>query len=102
VQAVVPPQGVDVAQLSRALRRVLGCNLTHLTDAEGAACAENLAANRPTTPTPLNLDPHLRYVSDPEPYLTQMPKNGCKVRASGDAVLGQHGVAAGISCGLSF
>jgi hypothetical protein len=52
---------------------------------------------------PINLDPHGRYLSDPEPYLTRMPKNGCKVRAAGDAgPMGQQGVAAGISCGFSF
>jgi hypothetical protein len=97
-----PPGEADVANLSRALRGALGCNLAHLTEAERTVCAERLAANRPATATPLNLDPHLRYASDPEPYLTRMPKNGCKVRATGDTVQGQHGVAAGVSCAWSF
>lgn len=99
---VVLPDGADVANLSRALRGMFGCDLPHLTDAERSACAARLGANLPTRPTPLNLDPHGRYVSDPEPYLTRMPKNGCKVRASGDTVGGQHGVAVGVGCGLSF
>jgi hypothetical protein len=101
----LPPDRADVANLSRALRGLFGCNLAHLTDAERAACASRLAANLPTTPTPLNLDPHGRYVSNPEPYLTRMPKNGCKVRASGDTAGGpggKHGVAMGIGCGVSF
>jgi hypothetical protein len=100
---VVPPDSADVANLSRTLRGVLGCDLSHLTDAERAKCATRLAANRPATPTPLNFDPHLRYASDPEPYLTRMPKNGCKVRAAGAATpFGQQGVAAGVSCAWSF
>lgn len=103
VPTAAPPGGDDVANLSRALKGRLGCELAHLTDAERAACTARWAANRPTTPTPLNLDPHLRYASDPEPYLTRMPKNGCKVRAAGDAgPMGQQGVAAGVSCGWSF
>jgi hypothetical protein len=82
---------------------MFGCDRAGLTDAERASCGMRLAANRPTTPAPLNLDPHGRYVSDPEPYLTRMPKNGCKVRAAGDATpFGEEGVAAGISCGWSF
>jgi len=100
--AVAPPAGAEVANPSRALRGMFGCKLAHLTDAERAACAARLAANLPASPTPLNFDPHGRYVSDPEPYLTRMPKNGCKVRASGDAVMGQHGVAVGVGCGVSF
>jgi hypothetical protein len=97
-----PPAGADAANLSRALRGRFGCNLAHLTDAERVTCASRLASNLPTAPTPLNLDPQGRYVTDPEPYLTRMPKNGCKVRASGDSDRGQHGVAAGIGCGVSF
>lgn len=98
-----PPGGADVANLSRALRGRFGCDLAYLTDAERAACATNLAATRPTTPTPLDLDPHGRYASNPEPYLTRMPKNGCKVRAGGDAVpMHQQGVAAGVTCAWSF
>ena len=100
-----PPDGADVANLSRALRGRFGCNLAQLTDAERVTCASRLAANLPTTPTPLDLDPHGRYVSDPEPYLTRMPKNGCKVRASGDTAGGpgaKHGVAVGVGCGVSF
>ena len=89
-----------------ALRKWVGCaqpGAPWMTDADRAACAVRLAVNRPTTPTPLNLDPLGRYVSNPEPYLTRMPKNGCKVRAAGDAgPMGQQGVAAGVSCALSF
>jgi hypothetical protein len=48
-------------------------------------------------------DPHGRYAGDPEPYLTRMPTNGCKVRAAGDTTgFGDHGVAAGVTCGWSF
>jgi hypothetical protein len=100
---VAPPNGADVANLSGALRGIFGCSLPHLTDAERAACGGRLAANRPTISTALNLDPHGRYVSNPEPYLNRMPKNGCKVRAAGDATpFGGEGVAAGVSCGWSF
>jgi hypothetical protein len=100
---VAPPAGASVANLSRALRGLFGCDLAHLTDAERAACAERSAANRPATPRPLNLDPLGRYASNPEPYLTRMPKNGCKVRAAGDEALpGKQGVAAGVSCAWSF
>ncbi len=92
-----------MANVSGALRGVFGCNLPDLTDAERTACGERLAANRPTIPTALNLDPHGRYVSNPEPYLNRMPKNGCKVRAAGHATpFGKEGVAAGVSCGWSF
>jgi hypothetical protein len=98
-----PPIGADVANVSGALRGVFGCNLPYLTDAERIACGERFAANRPSIPTALNLDPHGRYVSNPEPYLNRMPKNGCKVRAAGDATpFGKEGVAAGVSCGWSF
>ena len=100
---VAPPNGADVANLSGALRGLFGCNLPHLTDAERTACGGRLAANRPTVPTALNFDPHGRYASNPEPYLNRMPKNGCKVRAAGDATpFGREGVAAGVSCGWSF
>lgn len=98
-----PTNDADVANLSRALRGRFGCNLPHLTDAERAACGGRLAANRPAMPAALNLDPHGRYVSNPEPYLNRMPKNGCKVRAAGHATpFGKEGVAAGVSCGWSF
>lgn len=89
-----------------ALRKWVGCanpDSRWMSEADRAACAERLAENRPTAPTLLNLDPHGRYVSNPEPYLTRMPKNGCKVRAAGDAgPMGQQGVAAGVSCAVSF
>jgi hypothetical protein len=101
-RTVASPNGADVANLSRALRRLFGCNLAHLTDAERAACAERLAANVPTRPAPFNFDPHGFYVRDPEPYLTRQPKNGCKVRASGDTAAHQHGIAAGVGCERSF
>ena len=101
---VVPTPGeAGLASLSRALRGRLGCNLPHLTDAERAHCITRWAANRPTIPTPIMFDPHGRYAGDPEPYLTRMPKNGCKVRAAGDTAFpGMSGVAAGVSCGWSF
>ncbi len=51
----------------------------------------------------LNLDPRGQYAENPEPYLVRMPKNGCKVRAAGDAgPMGQQGVAAGVTCAWSF
>ena len=100
--SVAPPDRADAANLSGALRGLFGCGLPHPTDADRAACAEKLAANLPTLHPPFNLDPHGRYVSDPEPYLTRKPKNGCKVMASGDSVVGQHGVAAGVGCAKSF
>ena len=103
VPTVKAPDGTDLRNLSRTLRGALGCNLANLTDAERAACGAKLAANRPLIPTPVNLDPHGRYASNPEPYLTRMPKNGCKVRAAGDVtVFGKEGVAAGASCAHSF
>lgn len=99
---VAPPEVADGAAASRALRGMFGCNLPHLTDAERAACTESWAENRPATPIQINLDPHGRYASNPEPYLTRMPKNGCKVRAGGSVAVGQEGVAAGVTCGWSF
>ena len=100
---VAPPDGADVATATRALRGMFGCDLPHLTDAERAACTERWAENRPPTPIPINLDPHGRYATDSEPYLTRMPKHGCKVRAAGaEGPAGQQGVVAGVSCGWSF
>ena len=101
---IVPTPGdAGLANLSRALRGRLGCHLPHLTDAERAQCVTRWAASRPTTPMPVNFDPLQRYASNREPYLTRMPKNGCKVRAAGDTTgFGDHGVAAGVSCGWSF
>lgn len=100
------PPSPNGAGLAASLRRWVGCahpDAAWMSDADRAACAARFAANRPTAPMPINLDPHGRYLSDPEPYLTRMPKNGCKVRAAGDAgPMGQQGVAAGISCGFSF
>jgi hypothetical protein len=102
----VAAPSATIPDVGGALRKWVGCaqpGAPWMTQADRAACAVRLAANRPATPTPLNLDPQGRYVSNPEPYLTRMPKNGCKVRAAGDAgPMGQQGVAAGVSCGLSF
>lgn len=101
--ALAPPNEADAANLSRVLHGLFGCNLPHPTDAERAACGELLAANRPAIATALDLDPHGRYVSNPEPYLTRMPKNGCKVRAAGHATsFGKEGLAAGVTCAWSF
>jgi hypothetical protein len=100
--AAPQPGGAGVANISGALRGMFGCDLAPLTDAERAACAERLAANVPRRPAPFNFDPHGLYVTDPEPYLTRKPKNGCKVMASGDTVKGQNGVAAGVGCAWSF
>ena len=81
---------------------MFGCDLPHLSEAERAHCADRLAANRPTTPAPFNFDPHAHYVGAPALDLARMPKTGCKVRASGDSVEGQHGVAIGVGCGWAF
>ncbi|HZZ87512.1 MAG TPA: hypothetical protein VFE13_04165 [Caulobacteraceae bacterium] len=100
---VAPPTSPDLAGLSRALHAVLGCDQPHLTQGERIACGVKLAASRPTVPTALNLDPNGRYISDPEPYLNRMPKNGCKPRAAGRVTLfGKEGVAAGVTCAWSF
>jgi hypothetical protein len=90
------------------LRAALGCGhaaFLGLSSEERRRCQDQLASRTDAPPVPLDLDPRGLGLSDgnPEPYLSRRPKNGCKVRAGGDATpMGKEGAASGMSCGWSF
>ncbi|MFL5296054.1 MAG: hypothetical protein ACJ798_06695 [Phenylobacterium sp.] len=91
----------------QALRGRFGCDharMLGLSAEERADCEDRIARAAPFSGAGrLNLDLTGRYAADPEPYLARRPKNGCKVRAAGDAgPMGNEGPAAGIACAWSF
>jgi len=88
----------------RVLRGLAGCDHPRLLTAEERQACETRRWARASPNTRLNLDVAGRYVEDPEPYLVRKPKNGCKVRATGDVgPMGDSGHGrAGIGCAFSF
>ena len=115
--AVSPPPASPVApapladgrtaELQRTLRGALGCRnaaLLGLTPEERRACEARMAAiRRDARPVRLDLDPRGRFAGDAEPYLARKPKDGCKLRAAGDAdPMGKQGPATGVACAWSF
>ena len=104
------PAEEDAAGAARAtLRSALGCahaDFLGLSPEERQHCQEKAAGTRKSAAAlALNLDPRGLYVRDPdaEPWLVRKPRNGCKVRATGDhGPMGEQGVAAGMTCGKTF
>lgn len=105
------PQGPGVASGTQAsdglrtLRGLAGCaHPARLTAEERERCETRRWAGSERDAGPLNLDPGGRYVENPEPYLVRKPKNGCRVRATGDVdPMGDSGnTRAGIGCAWSF
>jgi hypothetical protein len=99
--------GVDgvSANAQRALRGLVGCDTpARLTPEERERCQTRRWARPPATNPRLNLDTTGRYAENPEPYLVRKPKNGCRVRATGDTdPMGDSGNArAGVGCAFSF
>jgi hypothetical protein len=92
----------------QALRGGLGCrhaDLLGLTTEERRRCEERTTAQAPGPGPKLNLDRDGAFAAgrNPEPYLARKPKNGCKLRAAGDATpAGDQGPAAGIGCAWAF
>jgi hypothetical protein len=87
----------------RALRGLIGCRLADLSDAERQRCEDRLGALEDRRGPKLNLDVRGAFARDPDPYLARKPKDGCKVRAGGDAdPAGEQGAAIGIGCAWSF
>lgn len=89
----------------RTLRGLSGCAYpARLTAEERERCETRRWAGSGRGVGRLNLDPSGRYVENPEPYLVRRPKNGCRVRATGDVdPMGDTGNArAGVGCAWSF
>ena len=109
IQAPQPPANDLGGGARQALRDLVGCThagLLGLSSEERQRCEDRMTAIRKASaPLQLNLDPRGFYAGDtnPEPYLVRKPKNGCKLRAAGDAGPGgQGGAAVGIACGKTF
>lgn len=105
------PQGAGVGGAAsasdglRTLRGLAGCaHPARLTDEERERCETRRWAGSGRRAGRLNLDPSGRYMKSPEPYLVRRPKNGCRVRATGDIdPMGETGNArAGVGCAWSF
>ncbi|HEY0649987.1 hypothetical protein [Phenylobacterium sp.] len=99
------PNGGDQASGGqRVLRRLTGCDHPRLLSAEERQACETRRWARAAPNPRLNLDLAGRYVENPEPYLVRKPKDGCKVRATGDVgPMGDSGHGrAGIGCAFSF
>jgi hypothetical protein len=89
----------------RTLRGLAGCaHPARLTAEERERCEMRRWAGSERGAGRLNLDPSGRYVENPEPYLVRKPKNGCRVRATGDVdPMGDSGnTRAGVGCAWSF
>lgn len=101
-----PADGVAI-RAQRALRGLVGCDQPRpgqLTAEERERCeTRRWAGSRPGNAR-LNLDPSGRYVENPEPYLVRKPKNGCRLRATGEVdAMGETGnVRTGVGCAFSF
>lgn len=105
----LPPGSPDgdrerAAGAQRALRGLIGCDQPRLLTADERQACETRRWARVSPNVRLNLDVAGRYVENPEPYLVRKPKNGCKVRATGDVgPMGDSGHGrAGIGCAFSF
>jgi hypothetical protein len=101
------PQTSSGAEARPALRGLLGCEhaaMLKLSPEERERCEERMAHAGPGEgPARLNLDRRGDFGRNPETYLQRRPTKGCKARAAGDAsVMGQEGVAAGVTCGWAF
>jgi hypothetical protein len=114
---IIPPAATEAPSASssdglaekaqRALRGLAGCDdvaTARLTPEERERCENRRWAGSAPADRRLNLDPSGRYVENPEPYLVRKPKNGCRVRATGDVdAMGDSGNArVGFGCALSF
>lgn len=88
----------------RVLRGLTGCDHPRLLTAEERRACETRRWARAAPDPRLNLDLAGRYVENPEPYLVRKPKDGCKVRATGDVgPMGDSGHGrVGIGCAFSF
>jgi hypothetical protein len=92
----------------RGLRARLGCNhasLLQLSPEERRRCEDQLASGaRLAGDRRLDLSRGgALHAPDSEPYLARRPRNGCKVRAGGDADgMGRQGAATGVACAWSF
>lgn len=113
--SVIPPAATDAPAVpssdgvaekaQRALRGLAGCDRpARLTPEERERCETRRWARPAPAAGRLNLDPSGRYVENPDPYLVRKPKNGCRVRATGDVdPMGDSGnTRAGIGCAFSF
>lgn len=102
--AVLPPAGLAPG-VRRALRGLTGCD--RLPREERDTCHDRLAAtgqDDPTRPPRLNLDPRGQFAENPEAYINRKPKNGCKLRAAGEAgaLVQKDGARAAFSCAWDF
>lgn len=96
----VPPSRLD-ASVRHALRGLMGCD--RLPREEREACQDRMAARRHESSPRLNLDPQARFTETPEAYVNRKPKNGCKLRATGDPGLhGKDGARAAFACSWDF
>lgn len=107
-----PPPGVadlgradeTSANGQRTLRALADCDGPRLDPGDRERCEARRWARAGSGASRLNLDPSGRYVENPEPYLVRRPKNGCRVRATGDVhPMGESGNArAGVTCVVPF
>lgn len=98
---VLPPAGLAPG-VRRALRGLTGCD--RLPRDERDACHDRLAATRQDDRPRLNLDPRGQFAENPEAYINRKPKNGCKLRAAGEAgaLVQNDGARAAFACAWDF
>jgi len=107
--AAASPQPSRIGQddIAARVRQAIGardCNRPGLSREGREQCeTQRWAGLAPSRIRP-NLDPNRRYIEDPTPYLVRRPKDGCRIRATGDeGPLGDDSNArAGVTCVVPF